>query len=129
MASVNKVTILGNLGRDPELRSAGASIIASFSVATSDNWKGKDGTAQTRTEWHRVVAWGKLGELCQAHLSKGRQVYVEGRLQTRKWTNKEGKEASTTEIVADQVVFLGGAGRADGAEAPSAPPPGDEIPF
>lgn len=134
MAGVNKVIVVGNLGRDPEVRfTPGGAAVANFSVATSENWTDKGGQKQERTEWHRIVAWGKTAELCGEYLKKGRQVYIEGKLQTRKWKDKEGVEHSTTEIVADRVVFLGGGGRGDGAGAARSngqdfgpPPPGME---
>lgn len=103
MASLNKVTLIGNLGKDPEMRTAGENPVASFSLATA--FKGKDG--QEKTEWHRIVAWGKTAELCGQYLRKGRQVYLEGRLQTREWTDKEGVKKYTTEVVATNVVFIG----------------------
>ncbi len=111
MAGVNKVLLIGRLGKDPEVRytqSGGA--VASFTMATSENWNDKNGQKQERTEWHRIVAWGKLGELCGQYLAKGRQAYVEGRLQTREWVDKEGQKKYTTEIVALTVQFLGSAG-------------------
>lgn len=111
MGSVNRVIVVGNLGRDPEVRFSGSSqAVANFSVATSEKWKDKSGQMQERTEWHRVVAWGKLGELCGQHLKKGRTAYVEGRLQTREWQDKDGGKRTATEIVASNVVFLGGRG-------------------
>lgn len=107
--SVNRIMLLGRLGRDPELRytSEGAPVV-SLSVATDEQWKDKNGEKQQKTEWHRVVAWNKLAELCAEYLAKGRQVYVEGKLQTRQWEDKEGNKKITTEIVASSVVFLGG---------------------
>jgi len=107
--SVNKAIVIGNLGKDPEVRfTPGGQAVANFSVATNESWKDKNGQTQERTEWHRIVVWGKLAELCGEYLKKGRSAYVEGRLQTREWTDKEGKKNYTTEIVANQVVFLGG---------------------
>lgn len=146
MASVNKVILIGNLGRDPELRyTQGGQAVANFTLATTERFSGRDGgERQERTEWHRVTAWGRTAELCAQYLSKGRSVYVEGRLQTREWEDKEGQKRRTTEIVALSVQFLGGreggagagAGAARGAsgappaeeEGPPAPPP-DDIPF
>jgi single-strand DNA-binding protein len=111
MAGVNKVIIVGNLGKDPELRyTPQGQGVANFPIATSENWTDKQGQKQERTEWHRIVVWGKLGELCSKYLSKGRQAYVEGRLQTRAWDDKDGQKRYTTEIVATTVQFLGGAG-------------------
>jgi len=108
--SVNKVILLGNLGADPEIRfTPGGQAVANFRMATTDSWADKNsGQRQERTEWHRVVVWGKLAELCGEYLKKGRQCYVEGRLQTREWQDKDGQKRFTTEVVASQVVFLGG---------------------
>ena len=114
-SGVNKVILVGNLGKDPEVRyTPGGQAVANFTIATNENWMDKSGQKQERTEWHRIVVWGKLAELCSEYLSKGRQVYVEGRLQTREWTNKEGAKQYTTEIVANQVVFLSGGERGQG---------------
>jgi single-strand DNA-binding protein len=141
MASVNKVILIGNLGRDPELRyTQGGQAVANFTLATSERFANKSGEQQERTEWHRIVAWGKTGELCAQYLSKGRSVYIEGRLQTREWEDKEGQKRSTTEIVAQNVTFLGGprtgasGGGPGGAggepqREPASPPAGDDIPF
>jgi single-strand DNA-binding protein len=108
MAGVNKVIVVGNLGSDPELKfTANGQAVARFSVATSENWVDKSGQKQERTEWHRIVAWGKLGEICGKHLSKGRQAYVEGRLQTSQWEDKQGQKRYTTEVIASVVQFLG----------------------
>ncbi len=108
MAGVNKVIIVGRLGKDPEVKTIGnGGTVATITVATSENWVDKEGAKQERTEWHRVVAWGKLAEICGKHLSKGRQVYVEGRLQTRSWEDQQGQKKYSTEIVASTVQFLG----------------------
>lgn len=113
---VNKVILIGNLGAPPEVRfTPGGQAVANFRIATNESWTDKNGQKQERTEWHRIVVWGKLAELCGEYLAKGRQCYVEGRLQTREWTDKEGKKNYTTEVVAQSVVFLGG--RAEGAGA------------
>ncbi|MCB0342428.1 MAG: single-stranded DNA-binding protein [Pseudobdellovibrionaceae bacterium] len=110
MAGVNKVIIVGRLGTDPEVKTVSAdNQVARLSVATSENWTDRNGQRQERTEWHRIVVWGKLAELCGKYLSKGRQVYVEGRLQTRSWEDQQGQKRYTTEIVANTVQFLGGA--------------------
>jgi single-strand DNA-binding protein len=110
MSGVNKVIIVGRLGADPEVKAVGqGSTVTRLNVATSENWLGKDGQKQERTEWHRIVVWGKLAEICGKHLSKGRQVYVEGRLQTRQWEDQQGQKKYTTEIVANTVQFLGSA--------------------
>ena len=149
---INKVILIGNLGKDPEVRfTPTGQAVANFNIATSESWTDKTSNEKKeRTEWHRIVVWGKLGELCGEYLKKGRQCYVEGRLQTREWTDKEGKKKYTTEVVANTVQFLGGgAGRpaAEGGAAyqdksspPDAgggappddmggPPPADDIPF
>ena len=108
MSGLNKVMLIGRLGRDPELRYTPSGLaIANFSIATSEQWKDKDsGEKKERTEWHRIVVFGKLGELCGEYLAKGRQTYVEGRLQTRSW-EKDGVTRYTTEIVASDIQFLG----------------------
>jgi single-strand DNA-binding protein len=125
MASVNKVILVGNVGRDPESRyMPSGDAIVNLSLATTDTWKDKNGEKQERTEWHRVVIFGKTAEIAVQYLKKGSQIYIEGRLQTRKWTDKEGHERYTTEIVADRMQMLGS--RSGGADAPmdreSAPP-------
>ncbi|MGH9797618.1 MAG: single-stranded DNA-binding protein [Candidatus Polarisedimenticolia bacterium] len=141
MASVNKVILIGNLGRDPEVRyTQGGAAVANFTLATNDVWTDKAGARQERTEWHRIVVWGKQAEIVREHLSKGKQVYVEGSLQTRQWDDREGNKRTTTEIRATRVVMLGrppesGEGRAAPpreAVAPddsAGPPPEDDIPF
>ncbi len=142
MASVNKVILIGNLGKDPEVRyTPTGQAVCNFTLATNDSWTDKQGQKQERTEWHRVVAWGKQAELCGEYLSKGRPVYVEGRLQTREWMDKENRKNYTTEIVMDRMQFLGsaegkggGAGRrgaqsGGGADDFGQPPPGyDDAP-
>lgn len=112
MGSVNKVILVGNLGADPELKYTPSNnrAVCNLSVATNEVWKDKSGQKQERTEWHRVNVWGEQAEHCQKFLSKGRSVYIEGRLQTRSWDDKEGKKRYSTEIVAEKVVFLGGQG-------------------
>ena len=142
MASVNKAILIGNLGRDPELRyTQGGQAVANFTLATNERWNDKDGNSQERTEWHRVVVWGKQAENCAQYLSKGRNVYIEGRIQTREWEDKEGQKRHTTEVVAQTVQFLGGprpggGGGPDSGGPPAAggssaggPPPSDDIPF
>jgi single-strand DNA-binding protein len=155
-AGVNKVILIGNLGRDPELRyTQSGQAVANFTLATTETWNKREGGREERTEWHRIVAWGRTAELCAQYLSKGRTVYIEGRLQTREWENREGQKQKTTEIVALSVQFLGGPrgsgggqgeGRGSGGgqgEGPGSggsdpgpqqsgddgPPPGDDIPF
>ncbi|NVJ23056.1 MULTISPECIES: single-stranded DNA-binding protein [Myxococcus] len=113
---VNKVILIGNLGADPEVRfTPGGQAVANFRIATSESWQDKNGQKQERTEWHRIVVWGKLAELCGEYLKKGRQCYVEGRLQTREWMDKENRKNYTTEVVANAVTFLGGRDAGDGA--------------
>lgn len=109
MASVNKVILVGNLGRDPEMRyTAGGDAIANFSIACTDSYKDKNGAKQDRTEWVRIVIFGRTAEVAGQYLKKGSSVYIEGRLQTRKWQNKEGVDQYTTEVVADRMQMLGG---------------------
>ncbi len=137
MSGVNKVILLGRLGADPEVRyTAGGTAVAKFNLATSETWKDKDGSKQEKTEWHRVVAFGKLGETCGEYLSKGKQVYVEGKLQTRSWEDKEGNKKYTTEVNVSNMVMLGsGSGEGGGKEvAVSVEPQSfgsseDDIPF
>ena len=107
MSGVNKVIIVGRLGQDPEVKDAGSTKVARLSVATSENWVGKDGQKQERTEWHRVVFWGKQAELAGKYLTKGRMVYVEGKLQTRSWEDN-GQKKYSTEVVGNVMQFLGG---------------------
>ena len=115
MASVNKVTLIGNLGRDPEVRyAASGAAICNVAIATSRSWKDKtSGERQEETEWHRVVFYDRLAEIAGEYLKKGKSIYVEGRLKTRKWTDKDGVEKYTTEIIASEMTMLGG--REDGA--------------
>lgn len=148
MGSLNKVMIIGRLGKDPEIRyTQGGQAVCSFSVATDSKWTNKSGEKQEKTEWHRVKAWGKLGELAGEYLAKGRQVYVEGRLETSDYTDKEGVKKYSTEIVANDIQFLDSKGEGAprgprGGSAPSGnngdsssgrgssePPPEDDIPF
>ncbi len=108
MASVNKVILIGNLGRDPETRyTTGGDAIANLNIATSEQWKDKNGEKQEKTEWHRVVLFGRQAEIAGEYLKKGRSVYIEGRLQTRKYTDKDGVEKYSTEIVGDRMQLLG----------------------
>ncbi len=116
MSSLNKVLLIGRLGKDPETRyTPDGSPVANFSLATSENWTDKSGTRQERTEWHNIVAWNKLADICKQFLAKGRQVYIEGRIQTREYTDREGIKRRTTEIVASQMIMLGS--RPQGTEA------------
>jgi single-strand DNA-binding protein len=116
---VNKVILIGNLGNEPEIRyTAGGAAVANISLATAESWKDKEsGEQQERTEWHRIVFFGRLAEIVGEYLHKGSQVYVEGRLQTRKWQDKEGHDRYTTEIVANEMQMLGGRGGGGGANA------------
>jgi single-strand DNA-binding protein len=154
MAGVNKAILVGNLGRDPELRhTQNGQAVVNFTLATSETWTDKSGERVERTEWHRIVVWGKTGEMCAQYLSKGRTVYVEGRIQTREWEDKDGNKRYTTEINAQTVNFIGprsggsgepgggdfgggggqrGGGMSAGGDGPSGdsgPPPDDDIPF
>src|SRR3954447_4889303 len=115
MASVNKVILIGNLGRDPEVRyMPSGDAVANITIATTETWKDKGGEKQEQTEWHRVAMFGKTAEIAGEYLKKGSQVYIEGKLQTRKWTDKEGQERYTTEIRADRMQMLGS--RSGGSE-------------
>ena len=126
MASVNKVILVGNLGRDPELRYIpSGQAVANFTLATNDRWRDKEGNNQERTEWHRIVVWGKTAENCAQFLQKGRSVYIEGRLQTREWEDKEGNKRQTTETIAQTVQFLGGRGGAGGSAESGGGPAGE----
>ena len=149
MGSVNKVILVGNLGRDAELRyTPGGAAVATLNLATAEVWNDKGGQRQEKTEWHRIVLWGKQAESLQEYLTKGKQIYVEGRLQTRQWDDKDGNKKYTTEIKADRITLLGGGGgggrggasmdrgsavaaRAGGGgdEPPMEPITDDDIPF
>ncbi|MEE9614365.1 MAG: single-stranded DNA-binding protein [Thermodesulfobacteriota bacterium] len=119
MAGVNKAILVGNLGADPEIRyTPSGTAVVNFRIATSENWKDKEGQKQERTEWHRIVAFGKLAEICGEYLSKGKQVYLEGRIQTRQWDDRDGNKRYTTEVVANQMQMLGRVGDAP-AKMPS----------
>jgi single-strand DNA-binding protein len=128
MGSVNKVILVGNLGADPELKYTPSNRpLCNLSIATNEVFKDKSGQRQERTEWHRVTVWGEQAESCSKFLAKGRSVYIEGRLQTRSWEDKtDGKKRYSTDIVADRVVFLGGAGGEGGARKGGGRPWGDE---
>ena len=142
MASVNKVILVGHLGRDPELRyTPSGAAVANFSLATNDVWTDKSGEKQERTEWHRIVVWGKQAEIAGEYLAKGKQIYIEGSLQTREWNDRDGNKKQTTEVRAQRLIMLGrGEGRsaaAPGAEmgtgggpgGPTTPAGDDDIPF
>lgn len=121
MASVNKTILIGNLGRDPEVRyTPSGTAVCNITIATTRNWKSKDGEKQEETEWHRVVFYDKLAEIAGEYLKKGRPVYIEGRLKTRKWQDKDGKDQYTTEVIAEQMQMLGG--REDGERQERAAP-------
>lgn len=128
MSGLNKVMLIGNLGKDPEVRfTPGGAAVANFTIATNESWVDKEGQKQERVEWHRIVVWGKPAEACGEYLSKGRQVYVQGRLQTREWSNKEGVKQYTTEVIADPVggvLFLSNGDK----QKKSEPPPEDDLP-
>ncbi len=137
MAGVNKVILIGNLGADPEIRyTPGGVAVANLRLATTENWTNKEGQRETRTEWHRVVAFGRLAEICGEHLSKGRQIFIEGRIQTRQWEDRDGIKRYTTEIIATTMQMLG---RPEDRSAPTAedkpagaepaPSEPDDIPF
>ena len=123
--SVNKVILVGHLGQNPELKyTPSGQAVTNLSIATNESWTGKDGQKQEKTEWHRLVMFGKLAELAGQYLQKGRQIYVEGKLQTRSWQDKDGQTRYTTEVVAQTMQFLGGgagagAGRSNNDAAPS----------
>ena len=149
MGSVNKVILVGNLGRDAELRyTPGGAAVATLNLATTEVWNDTGGQRQEKTEWHRIVLWGKQAESLQEYLTKGKQIYVEGRLQTRQWDDKDGNKKYTTEIKADRITLLGGgggggrgasmdrgsavaahAGGGGGDEPPMEPITDDDIPF
>ncbi|MEX1275195.1 MAG: single-stranded DNA-binding protein [Bacteroidota bacterium] len=139
--SINKAILIGNLGKDPELRYTSAGVaVATFSVATNESWKDQDGNVQERTQWHNIVAWRKLAEICSEYLKKGSKLYLEGRIQYRNYDDKNGVKRYVTEIVLDQMVMLdsrgAGASSASASEAdapPSAEEPAggkaDDLPF
>jgi single-strand DNA-binding protein len=121
MGSVNKVILVGNLGRDAELRyTPGGAPVATLNLATTEVWNDKGGQRQEKTEWHRIVLWGKTAESLSEYLTKGKQIYIEGKLQTRQWDDKDGNKRYTTEVRGDRVVLLGGGGGAPGTRQPRA---------
>jgi len=126
MASVNKVILIGNLGRDPEVKyTQSGTAVANLSVATNEVWTDKAGQKQEKTEWHRVVVWGKQAQVLAEYMSKGKQVYVEGSLQTRSWDDRDGNKRTTTEIRANRILMMG---RAEGARSePEGPGPEVEM--
>ena len=145
MGSVNKVILVGNLGRDAELRyTPGGAAVSTLNLATTEVWNDRSNQRQEKTEWHRVILWGKQAESLQEYLTKGKQIYIEGRLQTRQWDDKDGNKRYTTEIKADRVTLLGGGGgggrggsmdrggsqmAGGGDEPPMEPITDDDIPF
>lgn len=142
MGSVNKVILIGNLGRDPEIRKTqSGDSVATFTLATNESWLNRDGQREERTEWHRVVVFRKLADICGQYLQKGKQVYIEGKLQTRSWEDRDGNKRYTTEVVASNMVMLSrsGMGGSDSVAPPienssydsgrSSGPPDDDIPF
>lgn len=141
---INKVILIGNLGADPEIRhTQSGAPVASFTLATTEKWKGQDGQMQESTEWHKIIAWQRLAEICGEYLRKGSRVYIEGKLQTRKWKDQAGNDRYTTEIVAREMKILsakdaetgpsgrqsGGAGYGGGGSFQEPPPMGEDVPF
>ena len=127
MSSVNKVILLGRLGADPEIRyTQSGQPVGSLRIATSENWNDREGNRQERTEWHNITVWGKQAEICGQYLAKGRQVYIEGRLQSREYTDRDGNNRKAWDVVANQVVFIGGrdggGGGGGGGGAPGGAP-------
>lgn len=135
MASLNKVMIIGNLGKDPESRSTSSGqAVCNFSIATDESYKDKSGAKVSKTEWHNVTLWGKLAEIATQYLSKGKTIYIEGKLQTKKWQDKDGKDHYTTEIIGDKIQMLGGKSDTPlGTTASDCPEPvvddGEDLPF
>jgi single-strand DNA-binding protein len=138
MGMVNKVILIGRLGADPEIRfTPDGTMVANLRLATDESYKSKDGEKVQKTEWHRIVAFRKLAEICQSYLTKGKQIYIEGRLQTRTWEDKDGIKRSTTEIIASNMRMLDGKGQGKSQEAWSEPPSpditdhvsDDDVPF
>ena len=131
MGSLNKVMLIGNLGKDAEMRyTPGGQAVANFSIATSETWNDKEsGERKEKTEWHRIVLWGKQAESLQEYLVKGKQIYVEGRLQTRSWDDKDGNKKYSTEIKADRITLLGSRGGGERTATPSGDAPADAEPM
>ena len=140
MASINKALLIGNLGQDPELKyMPTGDAVCNFTVATTESWKDREGNQQERTEWHRIVAFRRLAEICGKYLKKGKQVYIEGKIQTRSWEDKDGVKKYTTEIVADQMKMLGRRSEEGGEsyvppgkdepESPASSSDEDDLPF
>ncbi|CAD7770685.1 Single-stranded DNA-binding protein [Candidatus Methanoperedenaceae archaeon GB37] len=132
MAGINKVILIGHLGADPELRyTPNGTPVANFRIATTERWTNKQGERTEFTEWHRIVAWGKLGEFCGQYLNKGKQIYIEGRLRTRSWEDRDGKKQWTTEIIAQRLQLLGKPEKPSEEEVPvpEEAPVEEDIPF
>lgn len=138
MASVNKVILIGNLGADPELRyTATGTAVANFNLATKDTWTSKEGNKEEKTEWHRIVAWARLAEICGEYLAKGKQVYIEGKMRTRSWEDRDGNKRYTTEVLAQTMQMLGSPGDrgvsekefGGGEPQGGGPFPEEDIPF
>ncbi len=128
MSGVNKVILVGNLGANPEMRfTQGGQAVANLRLATTERWTDRNGQKQEATEWHRVVVWGKQAEIVGQYLTKGRQVYVEGRIRTRQWQDQQGQKRYTTEIVAQSVQMLGGRAERPAEEAAATVPPDETI--
>ncbi len=129
MSSLNKIILIGNLGRDPEIRYTSDGMqVAAFSLATSENWTDKNGTRQERTDWHNITAWGKQADICKKYLTKGRQVYVEGRINYREFTDRDGNKRSRPEITVSQIVLLGSRGQSMESGAQPMEPAGNAAP-
>ena len=128
MSGVNKVILLGNLGANPEMRfTQGGQAVANLRLATSERWTDRNGQKQETTEWHRVVVFGKQAEIVGQYLTKGRQVFVEGRIQTRQWQDQQGQKRYTTEVVAQRVEFIGGRGQGPADDVGATVPPADDA--
>ena len=126
MAGINKVILVGNLGRDPEVRTLeNGAKVANFTLATSESYKNKEGQRVTNTEWHNIVLWRGLADIAERYLNKGNQVYIEGKIKTRSWEDKDGVKRYTTEILGDNLTMLGG--RRDMEDSEPAPPPAQET--
>ena len=128
--SVNRVLLLGNLGKDPELKTVGDKSVCNFSLATSERWRGADGNANEKTTWHNIVAWGKQGEVIAKHFSKGKPIFIEGRIENRSYEDKDGNKKYISEVVVQNFSFVGG--RSDSGSSDVPQPPDDDsesLPF
>ena len=129
MSGVNKVILIGNLGADPEVRFTGSgAAVANFNIATTERYNNREGEKQERTEWHRIVMFGRQAEIAKEYLRKGRQVYIEGRLQTRQWEDQQGQKRYTTEVVCNNMQMIGSRGGGGGDDFPSQDSPSDRAP-